>query len=334
MPIALPASFAHALKTCEGYVSTNADKYDETKKKLCSLAQQTLRDKPAYKYWGSAATNAAVIQLDGNYFVIDTDDEESDDFTMDIMAKYGIVDNVTPSLSNYLLGLKNKNHYYFQLPEDIRWTCVTNYVNPAYLSNGKKTDKASKLDLLGSTNRIMFENISCLDRLKNIPMMTQEMLDDICSFVPKALLGDKLEFKPAPAPKPIVAAKPKENIVVSDFGLPADVKKFIDENTRPEDAGPYQSWSVVLTKIANKYGMTSLGLKAAHYFSAKDPAEYLKEGNPKRVTEFYNKIDLSKESIQEYKFWKIEIQTKNTTTLVEYDSFEKQKQILELLNKI
>ena len=34
------------------------------------------------------------------------------------------------------------------------------------------------------------------------------------------------------------------------------------------------------------------------------------------------------------KFWKIEIQTKNTTTLVEYDSFEKQKQILELLNKI
>ena len=306
MPIALPASFAHALKTCEGYVSTNADKYDETKKKLCSLAQQTLRDKPAYKYWGSAATNAAVIQLDGNYFVIDTDDEESDDFTMDIMAKYGIVDNVTPSLSNYLLGLKNKNHYYFQLPEDIRWTCVTNYVNPAYLSNGKKTDKASKLDLLGSTNRIMFENISCLDRLKNIPMMTQEMLDDICSFVPKALLGDKLEFKPAPAPKPIVAAKPKENIVVSDFGLPADVKKFIDENTRPEDAGPYQSWSVVLTKIANKYGMTSLGLKAAHYFSAKDPAEYLKEGNPKRVTEFYNKIDLSKESIQEYKFWKIE----------------------------
>jgi phage/plasmid-associated DNA primase len=306
MPIALPASFAHALKTCEGYVSDNADKYDETKKKLCSLAQQTLRDKPAYKYWGSAAPNAAVIQLDGNYFVVDTDDEESDDFTMDIMAKYGIVDNVTPSLSNYLLGLKNKNHYYFQLPEDIRWTCVTNYVNPAHLSNGKKTDKASKLDLLGSTNRIMFENISCLDRLKNIPMMTQEMLDDICSFVPKALLGDKLEFKPAPAPKPIVAAKPKENIVVSDFGLPADVKKFIDENTRPEDAGPYQSWSVVLTKIANKYGMTSLGLKAAHYFSAKDPAEYLKEGNPKRVTEFYNKIDLSKESIQEYKFWKIE----------------------------
>ena len=34
------------------------------------------------------------------------------------------------------------------------------------------------------------------------------------------------------------------------------------------------------------------------------------------------------------KFWKIEIQTKNTTTLVEYDNFEKQKQILELLNKI
>lgn len=309
MPIALPAAFAHALKTCEGYVSTNADKYDETKKKLCSLAQQTLRDKPAYKYWGSAVPNAAVIQLDGNYFVIDTDDKESDDFATDIMAKYGIVDNVTPSLSNYLLGLENKNHYYFQLPEDIRWTCVTNYVNPAHLSNGKKTDKASKLDLLGSTNRIMFENISCLDRLKNIPMMTQEMLDDICSFVPKALLGDKLEFKPAPAPKPIVAAKPKgEHKEINQYYSKntgalwtPEMKKFIDENTRPEDAGPYQSWSVVLTKIANKYGKTPQGHNAAHYFSSKNEA-YDRKG----VDEFWNKIDLSKENLKEYQFSRIE----------------------------
>jgi len=304
MPIALPASFAHALKTCEGFVSNNADRYPRSKDKLTMHANTIFGGKEPYENY--TTTNAAVIQLDGNYFVIDTDDEESNEFAARIMAKYGVVDNVTPSLSNYLLGKENKNHYYFQLPEDIRWKCVTNYVNPAYLNNGKKTNKASKLDLLGSANRIIFENKECLDRLKNIPMMTQEMLDDICSFVPKALLGDKLEFKPVAAPKPIVAAKPKENIIVSDFGLPADVKKFIDENTRPEDAGPYQSWSVVLTKIANKYGMTSLGLKAAHYFSAKDPAEYLKKGNAQRVTEFYNKIDLSNENLKEYQFWRIE----------------------------
>jgi len=185
MSIALPAAFAHELKTCEGYVSNNADKYEDTKKKLCSLAQQTLRDKPAYKYWGSAAPNAAVIQLDGNYFVVDTDDEESDNFAMDIMAKYGIVDNVTPSLSNYLLGKKNKNHYYFQLPEDIRWTCKTNYANGNFPAKLRK--EHSKLDLLGSENRIMFENKECLHRLKNIPMMTQDILDDICSYVPVAL---------------------------------------------------------------------------------------------------------------------------------------------------
>lgn len=310
MSFALPTAFAHALKTCEGYVSNNADKYDETKKKLCSLAQKTLRDKPAYKYWGSAVPNAVVIQLDGNYFVIDTDDKESDDFTTDLMSKYGIVDNVTPSLSNYLLGKKNKNHYYFQLPEDIRWTCVVNYVNPAHLSNGKKTDKASKFDLLGSTNRIMFENISCLDRLKNIPMMTQEMFDDICSFVPKALLGDKLEF--TPAPKPIVAERkptPKgehkfiNKYYSEGFGVlwTPEMKKFIDENTRPEDAATYQSWSVVLTKIANKYGKTEQGHNASHYFSSKHEA-YDRKG----VDEFWAKIDLSKENLKEYQFWKIE----------------------------
>lgn len=37
---------------------------------------------------------------------------------------------------------------------------------------------------------------------------------------------------------------------------------------------------------------------------------------------------------EQNKFWKIEIKTKHTSTLVEYDSFEKQKQILELLNKL
>lgn len=37
---------------------------------------------------------------------------------------------------------------------------------------------------------------------------------------------------------------------------------------------------------------------------------------------------------EQNKFWKIEIKTKHTTSLVEYDSPEKWKQILELLNKI
>jgi len=37
---------------------------------------------------------------------------------------------------------------------------------------------------------------------------------------------------------------------------------------------------------------------------------------------------------EQNKFWKIEIKTKHTSTLAEYDSFEKQKQILDLLNKI
>jgi hypothetical protein len=309
MSIALPAAFAHKLKTCQGFVSKKVDQDGKLvdKMRLTKHANTIFGGKPDYNNF--TTTNVVVIQLDGNYFVVDTDDEESDNFATDVMTKYGIVDNVTPSLSNFLLGKKNKNHYYFQLPEDIRWKCVANYCNPAY-NNGLTKSDLSHYDLLGSKNRIMFENISCLDRLKNIPMLTREMFDDFCSFVPKALLGDKLDFKPVAVRA--AERKPKDNIVVSDFGLPADVKKFIDENTRPQDAGPYQSWSVVLTKIANKYGITQLGLKAAHYFSTKNPDAYNKDA----VTDFYNKIDLSKENLQEYKFWKIE---SNGKCMIELD---------------
>ena len=307
MPIALPAAFAHALKTCEGYVSTNADRYKESKRKLNQHANWIFGGKPDYNNF--TTTNVFVIQLDGNYFVVDTDDQESDEFALKIMAKYGIVDNVTPSISNMFFGKKEKNHYWFRLPEDIRVMCCANYVNPAYNNGNKRNEDHSHYDLLGSKNRIIFENISCLDRLKNIPMLSQEMYDDFYSFVPKALLGDKLEFKPAPAPKPIVAAKPKvEHKEINQYYSKntgalwtPEMKKFIDENTRPEDAGPYQSWSVVLTKIANKYGKTPQGHNAAHYFSSKHEA-YDRKG----VDEFWNKIDLSKENLKEYQFWKIE----------------------------
>jgi hypothetical protein len=118
-------------------------------------------------------------------------------------------------------------------------------------------------------------------------------------------LGDKLNFEKVDQPK---VPKVKENIMVNEyftkgFGVEwtPEVKKFIDENTRVEDAGPYQSWSVVLTKIANKYGKTLVGQNAAHYFSSKHQA-YDRKG----VDEFWNKLDLTKENLKEYQFWKIE----------------------------
>ncbi len=266
MSIALPAAFAHELKTCEGYVSNNADKYEDTKKKLCSLAQQTLRDKPAYKYWGSAAPNAAVIQLDGNYFVVDTDDEESDNFAMDIMAKYGIVDNVTPSLSNYLLGKKNKNHYYFQLPEDIRWTCKTNYANGNFPAKLRK--EHSKLDLLGSENRIMFENKECLHRLKNIPMMTQDILDDICSYVPVALRDtpalEIMEKQPRQPRQPS-----DTTLTETDHECPEDIKIFVDANLNASLSADNDTFFYNSCYLLRRYGdeKNGRGWHAVHYFA-------------------------------------------------------------------
>lgn len=288
------------LKTFEGFVTKNADKYDTSKRYMVQNANaffsqiMNKKGKPAWTEYSNS--NAIVFKLDGNYFVIDTDDKESDDFVCNIMAKYGVTDNMTPSLSNHLLGKKNKNHYWFQLPTDIRWTCTINYIK------GGHQNKASKLDLLGSENRVILENIDCLYMLKNIPMMSQEMLQDILEYVPSALLGQELNFTKATKQKKTQNLVTNEIVYIDDNECPIEVKKFIDENTREEDAGTYQSWSVVLTKIANKYGKTDLGLKAAHYFSAKDPEKYEKDA----VTEFYNKIDLSKENIQQYKFLKLE----------------------------
>jgi len=191
MTIVLPSAFAHSLRTCEGYVSTNADTYTDTKTKLCQRANAIFGNKVGYKYWTGDA-NTAVIQLDGNYFVVDTDDEESDSFVMDIMAKYGILDNFTPSLSNCLLGMKNKNHYWFILPANMRWSCKINYVKGNYDATLRK--KHSKLDLLGSKNRIIFENIKCLDNLKDIPMLTLEILNDLKDYIPMALIGTSCDI--------------------------------------------------------------------------------------------------------------------------------------------
>jgi phage/plasmid-associated DNA primase len=307
MPVELPSAFAHKLKTYEGFVSTNADTYNEEKLSLNKGANWRFSGKPSYRYWKTFDdANAVVIQLDGNYFVADTDDAESDAFVTDIMAKYGVVDNVTPSLSNRLLGKKNKNHYWFRLPEDIRWTCKAKYIKY------DNTHKLSKLDLLGSKNRVILENIDCLPNLKNIPFMTREMLDDLREYVPSALssLTQELDFKPVtknPIGNSGETKKEKKNIVVPNFDdIPAEDKKYIDNNTKLADASSYSSWSVVLTKIANKYGITELGLKLAHYFSAKDPEEYDRTA----VNYFYNKIDLSKESIKEYVFWKTDTRGK------------------------
>lgn len=265
MSFALPTAFAHNLKTCEGFVSDNADRYQTTKTKLCCLANNTFGDKPAYNYWGSAATNVVVIQLDGNYFVIDTDDEESDDFTMDLMAKYGIVDNVLPSLSNSLLGKKNKNHYYFQLPEDIRWTCKTNYAKGNY--DAKLRKQHSKLDLLGSANRIMFENKKCLSSLKNIPMMTQDLLDDICAYVPVALRSTpaiEITEKKERQPK-----QPDTTLTDTDQECPEDIKNFIDANLNADLSAETDTFFYNSCYLLRRYGddKNGRGWKAVHYFA-------------------------------------------------------------------
>lgn len=262
MSIALSTAFSHELKTCEGYVSNNADEYQSTKTKLCSLANCTFRDKPAYKYWGSKTTNAVVIQLDGNYFVIDTDDEESNTFVMEIMTKYNVVDNMTPSLSNYLLGLPHKNHYYFQLPEDIRWTCKTNYVK-----GGKQDKQHSKLDLLGSKNRIMFENKECLDRLKNIPMITQDLLDDICAYVPVALRNTpaiEITEKKERQPK-----QPDTTLTATDQECPQDIKDFVDANLDAHLSAATDTFFYNSCYLLRRYGddKNGRGWRAVHYFA-------------------------------------------------------------------
>lgn len=269
MSFALPPAFAHELKTCEGYVSKKIDQDGKLvdKMRLTKHANTIFGGKPDYNNF--TTTNAVVIQLDGNYFVVDTDDEESHNFAMDIMAKHGIVNNVTPSLSNYLLGKKNKTHYYFQLPEDIRWTCKTNYANGNFPASLRK--EHSKLDLLGSENRIMFENKECLHRLKNIPMMTQDVLDDICSYVPVALRDTPvLEIVEKKEKQPRQPRQPSDTTLTDTVQVcPEDIKIFVDANLNASLSADNDTFFYNSCYLLRRYGdeKNGRGWKAVHYFA-------------------------------------------------------------------
>lgn len=259
----MSACLFETLKTYEGFVSTNADEYQILKTDLCKSANLTFNGKKARKYWKTFDdANVVVFQLDGSYFVIDTDDEESDNFVYDIMAKYGIVDNMTPSLSNYLLGKKNKNHYWFRLPSEMKWTCQTHYTK--YGQNKEH----SKLDLLGSKNRIMFENKECLDNLKNIPMLSLDILNDLKEYTPMAIHDAPLTIQQK-IPKEKINVIMDTTLIDDDKECPEDIKEFIDKYLDAELSTNQDTFFYNSCYLLRKYGDTrnGLGWKAVHYFA-------------------------------------------------------------------
>jgi hypothetical protein len=271
----MSAELAKNLKTYEGFVTKNADKYQDSKHSLTQNANMCfgnkLKNNGDPRWTAFLNPNVIVYQLDGNYLVIDTDDEESDNFACEIMAKYGIIDNVTPSLSNHLLGKKNKNHYWFQLPEDIRWTCKTHYTKIG------QQKKYSSLDLLGSKNRIIFENMDCIYKLKNMPMMSQEILNDMKEYIPKALLEDKLNFQPVvkkdkiqkEANIELICIEKDTSLIVQDDECPQDVKEYINNTFTTEQSLENESFFFNGCGLLRKYGDEECGLgwKAVHYFA-------------------------------------------------------------------
>lgn len=259
----MSASLFENLKTYEGFVSTNADEYSALKTDLCKAANLTFNGKQARKYWKTFDdANVVVFQLDGTYFVIDTDDEESDDFVCDIMAKYGVMDNVTPSLSNHLLGKKNKNHYWFRLPAEMKWTCQTHYTKYG------QQKEYSHLDLLGSKNRIMFENKESLDNLKNVPMLTLEILNDLKDFVPVAMQNmPAVTFKQPITPKPVI--EKDTTLIENDDECPEDIKDFVDANLNAELSNENETFFYNSCYLLRRYGdeKNGNGWKAVHYFA-------------------------------------------------------------------
>ena len=257
-------SFFQTLKTCEGFVSTNADTYNVEKNSLTKCANAYFHGRPYYKHWKTFdEPNVIVYQLDGNHFVADTDDEESNTFVSNIMAKYGIVDNVTPSLSNHLLGKRTKNHYWFKLPGDIRWTCKQKYIR-----GGGQCDE-SKLDLLGSKNRIIFENKDCLLMLKNIPTMSAEILNDLKEYVPSNFRGQELNSAKVDESKKTEKPAMNEIVHIDDNECPEDIKTYIEQTFSVEDSTAQDTFFYNGASLLRKYGdeQGGLGHKAVHYFA-------------------------------------------------------------------
>jgi phage/plasmid-associated DNA primase len=239
-----------------------ADDYAKSKAALVIKANTHFKKDPEVKQT-LGAVNSVVLQLDGTYLIVDTDDKEANDFVSRICSKHGVIGNKTRTLSNVLQGLIDKHHFWFRLAEDQQpFTCKTKY------SKIKHSPNQSKLDLLGSKNRVIIELTEELKNLSQIPYMKDCMLAELLEYVPSGCLAVMSEPVQTQKIDPHVSVLRAPSI---GHKLADDVKQYIDETYTVADATETDRFFYNGTALLRKYGTTEegfeVGVAAVHYFA-------------------------------------------------------------------
>lgn len=286
------------MKSFRGFFNTAAADLKKEKQNLSRKAQNYLLHNI-----GNHDENANVIVHkldDSKCVVIDTDDKYANDYVENLIEKFGIKMNRTPSLQNIYDNETKENkyrfHYWFQTDNAIEKMLGVNKTN---------------LDIL--TKELCFEAIG-YEHAEEMPKLadTPEFFPSVLRIPnPNQTIGNGMGamvnyvFESAPLPEIVAPGQRRFQLVESQSEtteLPqsetaepepshiAEQKAWIDKNTKAQEARTYKTWSEVLFKIHNKYGNNNIGRALAHHFSKKDKDGY----DTINVDYFWNHIKTDK----------------------------------------
>lgn len=256
------------MKSFRGYINTKATDLKKEKQNLSRKAQNFLLHNIGDH---DENPNVIVHKLDDSKcVVIDTDDKYANDYVENLIEKFGIKMNRTPSLQNIYDNETKENkyrfHYWFQTDNPVEKILGVNKTN---------------LDIL--TRELCFEAIG-YEHSEEIPRLA-----DTPEFFPSVLRIPN----PSQPIVPAVAVKPETAAAVSLCENTSDhetEKAWIDKNTKISDARTYKTWSETMFKIHNKYGNNNVGREMAHHFSKKNKEKY----NQQTVDTFWHNIKTEK----------------------------------------
>lgn len=274
----------------------------------------------------STRPNTLIYKLDDTGFVcFDTDDKASNDFIMSVMEKYNVPANRNKSVSNAFTPTvdesAHKFHYWFKT--DKKYEKQIGTVNPAY----------PKLDLL--TKEIVFEPIvEGQFNIQDAPILTDEIYKEIKGAGAVAMFSVHAEKNESEDKEqnedededeePEAEAEAEQTVSQTEM----EAREYIDTHTTPKDAKTYTTWRNTIFKIYNKFGRTTLGLKMAKYFSAKDKKKYVEAD----VGLFWNKIEAKKIAFCEFGLSEIEMKIRKEeakNALFESIRLEKEEQKMQ-----
>ena len=274
------------MQTFRGRFNTQAADLKQEKLELSKRAQKFF----LYNGKEDAEPNVLVYKLDDSKcVVIDTDDKYTNDYVENLIEKFGIKMNRTPSLQNIYDNETKENkyrfHYWFQTDNAVEKMLGVNKTN---------------LDIL--TKELCFEAIG-YEHAEEMPKLadTPEFFPSILRIPNPSQSTINYAFESAPTTE-LVAGQRRFQIVepqsetveeqptAEQAPYLYEQKVWIDKNTKAVDARSYKSWSETLFKIHNKYEGNNIGRALAHHFSKKDKEGY----NPKNVDYFWNHIKTDK----------------------------------------